>query len=522
MLILSSIIKSSIFLPLLLSTTQLLTTNAFVFDNDQRWDANPNHGGFVKIPVCIRNESSNRSTIKGAMMEDLPSMDTLVSNIRSALQETYEVHSRIRFIDWRFCSELSSKEQDEALGLYVHSNAKSNVNVSNVGSIKTGKGNAKELNPNDGVKLKPYCDGERSLEMYWWSVLIVRDDWPIHKKVKSIDLECLREKTVYEFGRAIGIMHEWQHPHTYSLCAAEVAQSYHNEEIPVPPNKSSTKFSQNGGTYTVSDIFDFRSMFSTNNYRNCHIKPQKSGIENNVSRGLSPLDIEGIKEVYGVPLKDLQRIAVGHAYKPYRIMINSDLYPQEVWDNGQSMDVSGWTHKQDFWVFKEKQPGTIRIAIGQAYRPHRIMINHESQPNQDAWDAGLPMDVDEWTHKQEFWAFEKKQPGTIRIVVGQTYNPHRIVINHDYYSQEQYDDGQLMDAVGWDYKQDFWVYALCDDCDDVDDIHNDDVNGNGDGDNGDVAAQVDGNKRRIINMKKFNFNFNIYKSRDDKAQPGRE
>ena len=69
MLILSSIIKSSIFLPLLLSTTQLLTTNAFVFDNDQRWDANPNHGGFVKIPVCIRNESSNRSTIKGAMME---------------------------------------------------------------------------------------------------------------------------------------------------------------------------------------------------------------------------------------------------------------------------------------------------------------------------------------------------------------------------------------------------------------------------------------------------------------------
>ena len=72
------------------------------------------------------------------------------------------------------------------------------------------------------------------------------------------------------------------------------------------------------------------------------------------------------------------------------------------------MDVQGWKHYMDFWAFSTKQPGTIRIAVAQAWNPHRIMINH-SDHKQSEWDsAGKKMDVQGWKHQMEFWVYPAK------------------------------------------------------------------------------------------------------------------
>jgi len=151
------------------------------------------------------------------------------------------------------------------------------------------------------------------------------------------------------------------------------------------------------------------------------------------------------------------RIVIGQAWDPHRIMINHDDYNQQRWDNGLRMDVAGWTHKMEFWVYPSKQ--TIRIAVGQAWEPHRIMINHDNC-NQKRWDGGLKMNVAGWKHHMDFWAFSTQQPGTMRIVIGQAWDPHRIMINHDDYNQDRWDGGLRMDVAGWTHKMEFWVYPF--------------------------------------------------------------
>jgi hypothetical protein len=88
-----------------------------------------------------------------------------------------------------------------------------------------------------------------------------------------------------------------------------------------------------------------------------------------------------------------------------------------------------------------------RIVFGEAFDPHRGMINH-SRLAQANWDAGRSMNIAGWTHKLEFWAFDSEQPGTIRIAVGEAGNPHRVLLNHSSYSQAQWKAGQSMSVHG--------------------------------------------------------------------------
>merc|ERR1719188_2705936 len=151
------------------------------------------------------------------------------------------------------------------------------------------------------------------------------------------------------------------------------------------------------------------------------------------------------------------RIAVGEAMNPHRIMINQSSRPQSAWDAGESMSIAEWTHYKEFWAFREAQPGTIRIAVGEAKNPHRIMINNRSKP-QSAWDAGESMSISEWTHKMEFWAFREAKPGTIRIAVGEAMNPHRIMINQRSKPQSAWDAGKSMSIAGWTHTMEFWAF----------------------------------------------------------------
>ena len=152
-------------------------------------------------------------------------------------------------------------------------------------------------------------------------------------------------------------------------------------------------------------------------------------------------------------------ITVGHCRsRCHRAMVNLDGVQQEEWDEGASMNREGWTHLLSFWAFRARRPGTLRVAVGQAYSPHRIMFNqgHHSQAD---WDAGKSMSTRGWTHKMEFWALVSPKPGAIRIAVGEAWRPHRIMINHASKSQAEWDAGATMSTEGWTHKMEFWAFA---------------------------------------------------------------
>jgi len=69
----------------------------------------------------------------------------------------------------------------------------------------------------------------------------------------------------------------------------------------------------------------------------------------------------------------------------------------------------------EFWAFPKQQPGTIRIAVGQAHGPHRCMMNHDSYTQQQ-WNSGQSMSVQGWQHYFEFWAFPSKPEAEVERV----------------------------------------------------------------------------------------------------------
>jgi hypothetical protein len=138
-------------------------------------------------------------------------------------------------------------------------------------------------------------------------------------------------------------------------------------------------------------------------------------------------------------------IAVGEANGPHRVYLARD-----------ENDVS-WTPRMKFLAYASVMPGTIRIAVGDASNPDRVMINHDDK-NQDHWNEGASMSYRGWQEKMEFWAFDTPVPGTIRIDVGQASRPHRIMINHSDKSQDQWNQGLSMTYRGWKNKMEFLVY----------------------------------------------------------------
>ena len=152
------------------------------------------------------------------------------------------------------------------------------------------------------------------------------------------------------------------------------------------------------------------------------------------------------------------RVAVGQAYEPHRCMINTPSVSQEDWNKGVSMTRQGWRHFLEFTAFSSPRPGTKRIVVGEANGPHRCMFNHRNK-SQEEWDNGASMNDWGWKELCSFWAFSSPQPGTIRIVVGEAFHPHRAMINHDNYSQSQWNDASLnMSVAGWDHLLEFWAY----------------------------------------------------------------
>lgn len=140
-------------------------------------------------------------------------------------------------------------------------------------------------------------------------------------------------------------------------------------------------------------------------------------------------------------------------------MINHPDKSQNTWDNGKSMTIRDWNHHFEFKAFYSKQPKTKRIAVGVDDNLTRCMINHRGV-DQEFWDNGANMNTNDWTHHCDFWAFKEPQPGCIRIAVHEAQNPHRVMLNHQEFSQTEHNLKKYdPDAIPhWTYLTEFWAY----------------------------------------------------------------
>eukprot|EP01052_Picozoa_sp_SAG31_P044819 SAG31_NODE_7954_length_1555_cov_2.806319_2_plen_299_part_00 len=167
-------------------------------------------------------------------------------------------------------------------------------------------------------------------------------------------------------------------------------------------------------------------------------------------RGYAMYQLPAVEQATVAVALYVLHVGVGQAHRPHRCMVRDCSVSQNEWK------VTGWEHQLEFYALKQQLPGTIRVAVGQAHRPHRCMINQDAF-SQEEWNAGQSMTTAGWTHHLEFWAFKEARPGTIRIAVGQAHRPHRCMINHDSISQEDWNAGQSMTTAGWKHHLDFWV-----------------------------------------------------------------
>ena len=69
------------------------------------------------------------------------------------------------------------------------------------------------------------------------------------------------------------------------------------------------------------------------------------------------------------------------------------------------MNYVGWKQQHEFYALDGPKPGSIRVAVGEAKPPHRMMLNHNYK-TQEYWNNEKnSMTFAGWTHFYEFWAY---------------------------------------------------------------------------------------------------------------------
>jgi len=119
----------------------------------------------------------------------------------------------------------------------------------------------------------------------------------------------------------------------------------------------------------------------------------------------------------------LQRFAVGVINEGLerRCCVNHVDFGQRYWNSGHLMNYAGFKHDLGFWAFSDRRPGTKRIAVGISggrvtVGPERCLVN-PSDRTQFEWDQGQHVDMHGFTPQLSFWAFSSPQPGTAQIAV---------------------------------------------------------------------------------------------------------
>lgn len=171
---------------------------ASVFQNSGRWPASAD--GLTRVPVCIVSGSSAQQKASGLQKyyfhQTNPSFAQVLDHVRSALSNSWEYWSTVRFTGWQNCSQLTRAEQDLAIDLYIHPEAANNSNVGY--GTRTGR-----------TQFKPWGNSFNSCIAYSWA-----------RARMEYDFSCVEQYAIHEFGHALGFYHEWSHPLTPASCSA--------------------------------------------------------------------------------------------------------------------------------------------------------------------------------------------------------------------------------------------------------------------------------------------------------------
>ena len=269
--------------------------HASVFDNNERWPQN--FAGYTIINICIVEGSTTEQS--GWSLAATPSLDVVISQVRSALAGSWETHSSARFEGWISCDDVSNTA--DWVGLYIHPDA---PNLSTVGNNAKGQTSLVWSSTHNaytaGVNFKP---------------------WGYNcKTFFSYSFDCVRQYAIHEFGHVLGFVEEWEHPNVPSGCSQR------------NPITGSHDTSYNPGKdYTVvSTTYDWDSIM--NYVDDC---ADVTGVRFG-STNLSSTDKAGVADVYPAPAGITNRLG-GFGYTAGTWRVGS--HPRMVADvNGDNRD----------------------------------------------------------------------------------------------------------------------------------------------------------------------------------------
>lgn len=253
----------------LILSTLLPLASASIIKTTVKWPTGSD--GLARINVCIVAGSSTQQRGDGAQAglihDPNPTLPQVLERVRAALSNTWEAYGNVRFIGWRNCAELTSAEQANSIGLYIHPD--SNNQTTGLGTEI--KGNVATTRP--AVAFKPWGNSFNRCIYYNAATTHV-----------AYQYDCAEQYAIHEFGHALGYQHEWEHPLKPSTCS-ESSKYQLNQQNADP-------------VYRIGDPtkYDWNSIMN-------YLEPgcsQKVGVRFGTTT-LSPLDIAHHSKQYAYP-----------------------------------------------------------------------------------------------------------------------------------------------------------------------------------------------------------------------------
>lgn len=105
------------------------------------------------------------------------------------------------------------------------------------------------------------------------------------------------------------------------------------------------------------------------------------------------------------------------------------------------MDKNGWLERFTFRAFTTPVTGTVLIVIGEAWNPHRVTAVVDKR-----------VDVNGWSGRLHFYAWPKSQPNTVMVAVAHAKDPSRCKFVLGRHVNETEDPGWSEIFVFWAYR----------------------------------------------------------------------
>ena len=177
-----------------------------------RWPKHTGYGDYFNIRVCITDDSKVQQKIdRDRLIGRNPGMQEVLKHITNALHSGWELYTRVRWSDFRFCAALSAAERKHAIGLWIHEDAPNRAETGTTGRGITTTDTDADGDKDAAVNVKPWGKGGDS------DACARYDTSTAHVE---FEYDCVEQYARHEFGHSLGFLHEWYHPDTPEPCAS--------------------------------------------------------------------------------------------------------------------------------------------------------------------------------------------------------------------------------------------------------------------------------------------------------------